>query len=91
MYVNAIYNLSSTAGMKFDWLYAEPFVFALLVYLDHTKVFDDQQASLFYLAYGTWIAVKYLIFMHSLVDQITSYLNISFLKVKPISTNKKSN
>ena len=41
LYVNAIYNLSSTAGMKFDWMYAEPFLFALLVYLDHTKVFED--------------------------------------------------
>lgn len=77
--------------MKFDWLYVEPFLFALIVYLDHANVFEDQQAALFYLAYGTWIAVKYFIFMHSTVDQITSYLQISFLKVKPVATTKKTN
>ena len=88
LYVNAIYNLSSTAGMQFDWLYVEPYVFALIVYLDYARVFENQQAALFYLAYGTWITVKYLIFMHSMVDQITSYLQISFLKVKPFSPKK---
>jgi hypothetical protein len=42
LYVNGIYNLSSTAGMQFDWLFAEPFVFAFIVYLDHAHVFEDQ-------------------------------------------------
>jgi hypothetical protein len=54
--------------MQFDWFYVEPYVFALILYLDYARVFEDQQAALFYLAYGTWIAVKYLIFMHSMVD-----------------------
>ena len=37
-YVTAILNLNSTADMKFDWLFYEPFAFAGIVYLDANRM-----------------------------------------------------
>jgi len=75
--------------MKFDWLYFEPFFYGVLVYLDHAKILNDSQTVCFYVAFGAWITAKYLIFMQSTVIQISSYLNISFLKVKQVKETKK--
>ena len=88
LYVNGIFNLNSTAGMKFNWFYIEPFIYLGIIYLDYNRLIQDRHAIMFYLAYATWIAVNYLIFMHSLVDQITTYMQIRFLRVKPISNKK---
>ena len=36
-----------------------------------------------YIAYTVWIVVRYLLFMSAIVDQITSFMGLRFLKVKP--------
>lgn len=39
-YVTAIFNLNSTAGAKYNWLFFEPFVFFAIVYFDSKGVLD---------------------------------------------------
>jgi len=68
LYVNGIYNLNSTAGLKFNWFYIEPFIYLSIIYLDFTRLIQDRHAIMFYIAYTMWISVNYLVFMHSLVD-----------------------
>lgn len=68
LYVNGIYNLNSTAGMKFNWFYIEPFIYLGIIYLDYSRLIQDRHAIMFYVAYTAWITVNYLVFMHSLVD-----------------------
>lgn len=42
-YVTAIFNLNSTASMRFNWLFYEPLLWAAIIYADYTKLLDSQQ------------------------------------------------
>ena len=42
-----------------------------------------------YVAYVSWLTVKYLLFMASIIEQINTFMGLRFLKVKPIKS--KSN
>lgn len=83
LYANAIFNLSTVAGMRYTWFFSEPFLFLGLIAADNSQLLTDQQAKLFYVAIFTWITVKYLLFMSAVVDYITTYMGISFIYVKP--------
>lgn len=85
LYANAYLNLCTMAKRRYDYFYVEPYVYFGLVLLDYAKVLTDQQAAIVYVAFSTWIMVKYLLFMYGLVDQITDFLNIRFLHNKPVS------
>lgn len=37
-YVTAIFNLNSTADMRFNYLFYEPFLYGAIIYADHTKL-----------------------------------------------------
>lgn len=74
---------------KYDWVYLEPYIYLVAVYLDAQMLVSEQQAVILYLAFFAWILTKYMLLMYALVDQITSYLGIRFLHNKPVQ--KKQN
>lgn len=81
-YVTGNLNLNSTAGMKFNWRYTDPFVYLAIVYCDSQRLVADDIAAGMYACYTLQLLVKYLCFMGSVVRQLTGYLGISFLRVK---------
>jgi len=87
LYANAIFNLSTTASMKYTWFFFEPYLFVVLTWVDGALWLTDGQASLLYVAFTMWIAVKYLLFMAAVVDQITTFMGLRFLHVKPYKQN----
>ena len=88
-YVTGHFNLNSTAGMKFDWFYVWPLIYFTLLALDSFGVFDDKVCMIMYRVYTIMLLKNYLAFMRSVVEQLTSYLSISFLKVKPVKAKTK--
>uniref|UniRef100_A0A7S3HTX2 Uncharacterized protein n=1 Tax=Favella ehrenbergii TaxID=182087 RepID=A0A7S3HTX2_9SPIT len=82
-WVTAIFNLSSTAGAKFDWLFLEPLAFFLIVCADSTAVLPGGQAKLAYVSFFLWTLTRYLLLMKNIVQQITTHMGLRFLKVKP--------
>ena len=87
LYANAIFNLSTTASMKYTWFFFEPILFVVLTWVDGALWLTNGQASLLYVAFTMWIAVKYLLFMAAVVDQITTFMGLRFLHVKPYKQN----
>jgi len=41
LYANGIFNLNSTAGMKFNWFYFEPYVFLGIIAADNMKLLTN--------------------------------------------------
>ena len=89
LYANGIFNLNTTAGMQFDWFFFEPLILISLLAADNMQVLTDSQAAMLYVAYVSWLTVKYLLFMASIIEQINTFMGLRFLKVKPIKN--KSN
>jgi len=82
LYVTGIFNLNSTAGMRFNPYFVEPYVFAAVLYLDVQGALSTEQQALAYVLYVAMIFIKYLLFMRSVVSQLTAYLGINFVTVK---------
>lgn len=82
-WVTAIFNLNSTAGARFNWLFFEPLVFFAFVYCDTMGIFDRNAAIAAYISFFVVTLVRYLMLMKNIVNQICSYMGLSFLKVKP--------
>ena len=84
-YVTGIFNLNSTASMRFNYLFAEPIVYLLIVYLDYTLAISTETNQLVLGLYAAFVLstfIKYIIFMRSVVNQLTKHLNIPFIRVK---------
>ena len=84
-YVTGIFNLNSTASMRYNYLFFEPIVYLVIVYLDYTlpKSAENNQLILgFYALFVLSTFTKYIIFMRSVIDQLTRHLNIPFIRVK---------
>ena len=91
-YVTGIFNLNSTGSMKFNYWYYEPFLYGIILYLDWTmpKTPDnDQILFAAYCLYTLQIFIKYLFFMSSVINQLTSHLNIPFIRVKDKKQTKQ--
>jgi hypothetical protein len=89
LYANGIFNLCSMAGMRFSWFFFEPMLFVALTALDGAAMVSNVQAALLYAAITMWLTVKYLLFMGAVVEQITTFMGLSFLKVKPVHKTKQ--
>lgn len=89
-WVTAIFNLNSTCGARFNWLFFEPSVFLAIVYLDHTKMIGVEVAAGCFGAFFAVTMIRYLLLMSNIVDQICSHMGLSFLKVKPVKKSQKS-
>lgn len=88
-WVTAIFNLNSTAGAKFNWLFLEPFIYLGLIYCDYNKTFDKATCAHLYASFFAVILVRYLMLMRNIVKQITEHMGLSFLKVKPTSKTRQ--
>lgn len=77
------------AGMSFTWFFFEPLLFVALTAIDGMALVTDTQAALLYAAFTMWLLVKYLLFMGAVVDQISTFMGLSFLRVKPVHKIKK--
>jgi len=89
LYANGILNFNSTASMRFNWFFFEPFVFLGIIAADNQNVVSDTQAIMLYSAFMMWISINYLIFMSSLINEITSIMGLRFLLNKPKTSQKK--
>jgi hypothetical protein len=88
-WVTAIFNLNSTSGAKFNWLFFEPFVYLVIVYLDYNKTMDYNTALYCYSGFFLYTMVSYLMLMNNIVQQITTHMNLRFLLVKPTNLTKQ--
>ena len=88
-WVTAIFNLNSTSGAKFNWLFFEPAVYLLIVYLDHTESVGRSTALYCYLGFFAVTMLRYLMLMRNIVHQITTHMNLRFLRVKPTNITKQ--
>lgn len=88
-WITAIFNLNSTAGAKFNWLFLEPFIFLGFIYFDQTKMIDKATCAGLYVGFFAVIMVRYLMLMRNIVNQITTHMGLSFLKVKPTGKTRQ--
>lgn len=66
-YVTGIFNLNSTAQMKFNYFFLDPILYASLIYVDAQKLVNRETLSLLYLVYSAQLLLKYLLFMTSVI------------------------
>lgn len=84
-YVTGIFNLNSTGSMKFDWLFFEPVFYIVILYSDATLPNTTENNDMIlgaYYFYTLQIFIKYICFMSSVINQLTTHLNIPFIRVK---------
>ena len=82
-YVAGLLNISSTAQIAFPWFYWEPIAYSVILAADATYMIADSKVVLALYACLTLIVfVKYMLFMNSVVAQLTKYLGIRFIRVK---------
>lgn len=87
--MTAIFNLDSTAGAKFDWLFFEPLVFLAIVYCDHSAFLDRTTAVVAYISFFAVTMARYLLLMNNIVNQICAFMGLRFLKVKPTGKTRQ--
>jgi len=88
-WLTAIFNLNSTSGARFDWIFFEPAVYLLIVYFDHAKFMDRNTAIYCYVGFFGVTILRYLMLMSNIVRQITTNMNLRFLLVKPTNLKKQ--
>lgn len=81
-WVTGIFNLNSTAGVQFNWIFIEPLFYFLIVFLDATGVVDRKLARSLYVSFFLVTLGRYLVFMRNVVVQICGYMGLKFLTVK---------
>ena len=81
-WVTAIFNLCSTAGAKFDWIFVEPMIFLSIVFVDHFLFIDEETAKFMYIGFFLKTMGRYVVLMRNIVNQITTHMGLHFLKVK---------
>lgn len=89
-YVTGLLNIASTANIQFPSSYLEPYVFAILLFLDAQRLLAPQIIVSGYTAIVVFVLVKYLLFLYSMVTQLTKFLGIRFLRVKDKVPAKKT-
>ena len=88
-YVAGLLNISSTAQIAFPWFYWEPIAYALILIADATYLIKDSNLVIALYAGLTLIVfIKYMLFMDSVVSQLTKYLGIRFLRVRDKTTKR---
>ena len=94
-YVAGLLNISSTAGIDFPYLYWEPVIYGLILYADYSNLIADNTVLIaLYIGLVAIVFVKYVMFLESMIRQLTKYLGIKLLKVKDVDvttpTGKKN-
>jgi hypothetical protein len=81
-WTNAIFNLSTTASMTYDWLFLEPFLFLGFLYAEIQGHITCCQAKQLYIGFFIYVSVRYVAFLYNLISQLTTGLNIPFITVQ---------
>ena len=82
-YVAGLLNIASTAQIDFPYLYWEPIVYGILLYLDASRIIQSSTILMFaYIGLVLYIFSKYCLFLESMIRQLTRYLGIKLLKVR---------
>ena len=81
-WVNGIFNLCSTAGLKFDWRFVEPFIYLLVIFFEVNGDIDAEIAWTLYQSFTIWTCLRYMLFLYQVVSQLTKGLGIPFIVVK---------
>lgn len=75
-------NVKGCAGMKFNPIYADPFLFVGILWLDYNQVFKRDTIAGLYIWLCVQRLVLYFSFLSSVISQLCTYLNIPFLQTK---------
>lgn len=81
-YSTSYLNIASTAGLKYDHVFYDPYLFIALTGLESYGYISSELMLFFFMLQGMLLVAKYLRFMHYLVTELTEYLGISLLFVK---------
>ena len=81
-WVTAIFNLSSTASSKFDWVFTEPVIYFATVFIDANKFVDAETAKVMYVFFFMKTLGRYAGLMRAIIMQITTHMGLRFLYVK---------
>jgi hypothetical protein len=88
-YVAGLLNIASTAQISFPYIYWEPVVYAGLLIADATRfIASDSTLISLYALLAMVVFVKYSLFMHAMITQLTKFLGIRLLRVKDKTTKK---
>jgi len=82
-------NLKSSARMRLNPVYLDPFVFCLVLYFDYNRLLPLNLIKLMYVGIMVNRLVSYVLFVKGMVDQICEFLDIPFLIVKADYVSKK--
>jgi hypothetical protein len=75
-------NLKSCARVKYNPIYADPILFCIILYFDHTRYFPSEIIAWAYVVLVLERIVVYYLFMRNLIVQLCDYLEIPFIGVK---------
>lgn len=82
-------NVKGCAGMKYNPIYADPFLFVIILYLDHTRSLSRDTIGGLYIWLCVQRLVLYFSFLSSVISQLCVYLDIPFLMTKQQWESKK--
>ena len=92
MFATTTLNVVSMAKIKYQWLFAEPFLFGGIVYLDEQRLLAPELLGYAYVGFLALIVVRYLGLISSVVVQVTQFLGVGFFSVAPaVPAEKKTN
>ena len=88
-WVNAVFNLCSTAGKEYPYGFREPLIFAIISNCDSKGFLPPKYSAILYTAFFLVTCYRYTKFMTILIQKLTAALEINFLTVTPPKTEKK--
>jgi hypothetical protein len=82
-------NLKSSAKMRLNPYYLDPFVFIIILILDANRLVESDYLKLAYMSILTNRFYQYVFFIRGMIEQICDYMDIPFLRVKQDYKSKK--
>ena len=83
-------NLKSSAKMRLNIIYPDPFAYLAILYCDYNRIFSLPVLKMMYFGIMLNRTLQYFLFMRGMVNQICDHLDIPFLIVKEDYVSKKS-
>jgi len=75
-------NLKSCAGVKYNPIYIDPFIFCAILYADHNRLLERQILMAMYCLLVLERIIMYFLFVRNMVSQLCEFLEIPFITVK---------
>ena len=83
-FVTGHFNLNSTANMHFDYIFYEPILLLIFIFVDYVMPITEESNKIvvgLYMVFMLQTFIKYILFMRSVVKQVCAHLDIPFLTV----------